>query len=140
MESRLSLVLRNQLSELEKISEGVSAWCRENGVSTAAEFHLHLALDEIVSNVIRYGWKDDGEHQIHVRLSRLEDELTVEVEDDAMPFNPLEVPAADVDRPVGERPIGGLGIYLVRHIMDHVEYRRLEGRNLLVMRKKTDGA
>ena len=139
MESRLSLVLRNQLNELERMSERVSAWCRENGVPTVAEFHLNLALDEVVSNVIRYGWKGDGEHQIRVRLSRLEDELTVEVEDDAMPFNPLNVPAADIDKPLEERPVGGLGIHLVRHIMDSLEYRRLEGKNRLVMKKKTDG-
>ncbi len=139
MESRLSLVLRNHLSELGRMSEAVSAWCRENAVSAAAEFQVTLALDEIVSNVIRYGWKDDGEHQLHVRLSRLENELRVEVEDDGTPFNPLEVPAADVNRPLDERPVGRLGIHLVRQVMDGLDYRRLDGKNLLVMKKKTGG-
>ena len=139
MESRLSILLRNHLSEMERMFEAVSVWCRQNAVSAATEYWMNLALDEIVSNLIRYGWKDDGEHQIHVRISRSEDEVRVEVEDDAAPFNPLEVPEPDIDRPLEERPVGGLGIHLVRQIMDGLDYRRLDGKNLLVMKKKTGG-
>lgn len=139
MERQLSLVLKNHLSELERMSEAVTAWCKKNTVSATAEFHVNLALDEIVSNVIRYGWKDVGEHQLYVRIFRLKDELRVEVEDDATPFNPLEVPAVDINQPLAERPVGGLGIHLVRQIMDGLEYRRFGRKNLLVMRKKTDG-
>ena len=139
MESRLSILLRNHLSEMERMFEAVSVWCRQNAVSAATEYWMNLALDEIVSNLIRYGWKDDGEHQIHVRISRSEDEVSVEVEDDAAPFNPLEVPEPDIDRPLEERPVGGLGIHLVRQIMDGLDYRRLDGKNLLVMKKKTGG-
>ena len=137
MEGGLSLLLRNDLSELKRMSEAVSAWCKGNGVSAAVEFHVNLALDEIVSNSIRYGWKDGGEHQLHVRLSHLANEIRVEVEDDAIPFNPLEVPAPDLDRPMDERLVGGLGIHLVRQVMDGLDYQRLNGKNLVVMKKKT---
>ena len=140
MESRLSLVLRNHLSELKRMSEAVSAWCQENSISSAVEFHVTLALDEIISNVIRYGWKDSGEHEFCVRLSLLDDEVTLEIEDDAPPFNPLEVPVPDLDRPLDERPVGGLGIHLVRQVMDRLEYRWLDGKNLLVMKKKVSCA
>ena len=140
MESPLSLVLRNDLSELERMAQAVSAWCRGNGVSAEAEYQINLALDEIVSNVIRHGWKDEGEHQLLVQVSRTESELTVEVEDDAAPFNPLEAPAPDITKPLEERPVGGLGIHLVRQIMDGLEYRRHDGKNLLVMKRKIAGA
>jgi serine/threonine-protein kinase RsbW len=136
MESRLSLVLRNHLSELKRMSDAVSAWCQGNNISSAVEFHVNLALDEIVSNVIRYGWKDHGEHQFNVRLSLSNDEVTVEVEDDAPPFNPLEAPVPDLDQPLDERPVGGLGIHLVRQITDRLEYQQFDGKNLLVMKKK----
>ena len=136
MESRLSLVLRNHLSELKRMSEAVSAWCRGNNIPSAVEFHVNLALDEIISNIIRYGWKDSGEHQFNIRLSVSNDEVTVEIEDDATPFNPLEVPAPDLNRPLDERPVGGLGIHLVRQVMDGLEYQRFDGKNLLVMKKK----
>lgn len=140
MEGRLSLVLRNCRSELERMSEAVSTWCRDNAIPATAEFYVNLALDEIVSNVIRYGWKDDGGHYVHIRLSRLEDNLVVEVEDDAAPFNPLMVPEVDVNRPLEDRPVGGLGIHLVRNIMDGLEYRRVNGKNLFIMKRKTSGA
>ena len=136
MDSRLSLVLSNHLSELKRMSEAVSAWCRENNISSAVEFHLALALDEIISNIIRYGWKDSGEHQFNVRLSLSNDAVTVEVEDDATPFNPLDVPAPDLNQPLDERPVGGLGIHLVRQVMDGLEYQQFDGKNLLVMKKK----
>lgn len=140
METCLSLVLRNDLSELKRMSEAVSAWCRDNGLSSAAEFHINLALDEIVSNVIRYGWKDSDEHHLDVRLVVLNGEATLEIEDDAAPFNPLEAPAPDLDRHVDERPVGGLGIHLVRQVMDGLGYQRLDGKNQLVLKKKIDGA
>lgn len=140
MESRLSLVLRNDLSELKRMSEAVSAWCQGNNISSAVEFHVNLALDEIISNVIRYGWKDSGDHQFNVRLSLLNDEVTVEIEDNATPFNPLEAPVPDLDRPLDERPVGGLGIHLVRQVMDGLEYQRQDGKNLVVMRKRTGRA
>ena len=140
MENRLSLVLKNHLSELERMSQAVSGWCRGNAVSTTAEFEVNLALDEIVSNVIHHGWKDEGEHEVRVRVTRLEDELTVEVEDDAVSFNPLEVPAPDIDQPLQQRAVGGLGLHLVRQFMDALEYRQRDGKNLLIMRKKIGGA
>ena len=136
MERCFSLVLRNHLSELKRMSDAVSAWSQENNISCAVEFHLALALDEIISNVIRYGWTDSSEHHFNVRLSLLNDELTVEIEDDATPFNPLGVPMPDLDQPLDARPVGGLGIHLVRQVMDGLEYRRLDGKNLLVMKKK----
>ena len=139
MESQLSLVVRNYLGELPKTAETVSAWCKENEVPAAAEFHANLALEEIVSNIIHYGWKDGAEHEIRVRLSRMKDEIRIEVEDDAVPFNPLEAPAVDVNLPLEERPVGGLGIHLVRQIMDSLEYRRLEGKNFFIMHKKITG-
>jgi len=139
MESRLSLVLRNDLSELERLSQAVSAWCQGNAVSAEAEYHVNLALDEIVSNVIRHGWMDGGAHQLQVSLSCAGNELTVAVEDDALPFNPLEVPAPDITKPLEERAVGGLGIHLVRQIMDGLEYRRHDGKNFLVMKKKITG-
>lgn len=140
MANRLSLVLKNHLSELERMSQAVSNWCRANAVSPGAEFQINLALDEVVSNVIHHGWKDNSEHHMCVRLFRLDDELRVEVEDDATSFNPLEVPSPDVDQPLEERAVGGLGIHLVRQCMDGLEYRQSNGKNLLVMKKKLRGA
>ena len=87
--------------------------------------------------MIRYAHDDDGrEHPIVVRLSVREGVLTAHVEDDGRAFNPLEAPAPDIDAGIDERPIGGLGIHLVRSVMSSVEYRREDGRNILIMTKQ----
>ena len=73
-------------------------------------------LDEIVLNVIRHGHDDQGEHEIHVRLRAGPDAVTIMVEDDGKPFNPLDAPPPNLDLPIEQRPIGGLGIFLVKSL------------------------
>jgi anti-sigma regulatory factor (Ser/Thr protein kinase) len=101
---------------------------------------MKLALDEILTNIISYAYDDAKEHIIVIRLSLDQEKWTVEVEDDGRPFNPLNAPEPDTKQLLGERPIGGLGIYLVRKLIDELEYRRQNDRNILVMRLKVKGA
>ena len=143
METELTIALKNDLGELERVSTQLDAFGRQHGLSNAALFELHLALDELLTNVVSYGYADNAEHEIVVRLTIAPPDggrcIEVTIEDDARPFNPLEALAPDVDAPVAERPIGGLGIYLVRRVMDDLEYRRERGKNVLVMRKTVAG-
>lgn len=139
MTDRVTLTLKNDLAELERVAAAVDAFGKRRNLPATALFDLHLALDEVLTNVVSYGYDDDREHEIVVRLmlpardgSQL---IEVEVEDDGRPFNPLEAAAPDVTAPVEERPIGGLGIYLVRRVMDDLEYQRRQDKNVLVMRK-----
>ena len=101
-------------------------------------FDVHLALEEIVTNVISYGFQDQEEHHIRLGLYLEGGELRAEVEDDGKAFNPLEVTSPDAERPLTERPAGGLGIHLVRDLIDEITYQRQQGRNVLVMRKKVE--
>jgi anti-sigma regulatory factor (Ser/Thr protein kinase) len=93
-------------------------------------------LEEIITNVISYGYKDGLGHEISVRLSWKDPNIKVEVEDDGRPFNPLEAPPPDMVKPLAERNVGGLGIHLVREMMDELEYRRESDKNILVLRTK----
>src|SRR5207247_7141174 len=88
-------------------------------------------LDEIVINIISHGYDDQREHQILVTLALENGVLAIRVEDDGRPFNPLDVPGPNLDLPIEERPIGGLGIYIARSIADQMDFRRDSGRNLL---------
>ena len=139
MSRQLTLTLKNDLAELARVSGVVDEFGERNAIPAAALFDLHLALDEILTNIVSYGYDDDHEHAIIVRLTlaaaQQPQRIDVEVEDDGRPFNPLEAPEPAVNRPLQERPIGGLGIYLVRRVMDSLEYRRQQGKNVLVMRK-----
>jgi len=132
----MSVTLVNDRSEVERLSRLVDAFGVAEGLQPDAIFSVNLALDAVVTNIIRYAHDDGRQHPIVVRLTLVPGVLTVEVEDDGRAFNPLEAPAPDLHASIEDRPIGGLGIHLVRSVMTSVEYRREDGRNLLTMKKR----
>ena len=136
MTASMSVTLVNELSEIERLGRLVDAFGEAEGLAADSIFSVNLALDEVVTNVIRYGHDNDGQqHAIVVRLALDDGVLTAEVEDDGRAFNPLDAPAPDINASLEDRPIGGLGIHLVRSVMTSVEYRRENGRNVLTMKK-----
>jgi anti-sigma regulatory factor (Ser/Thr protein kinase) len=132
------LLVRNDVSELGRVAAEVALFAAEHGVAEKDLFDVTLALDEVLTNVVWYAFDDDLEHQIAVRLAFAAGELTLEVEDDGRAFDPLEVSLAEEELglDVEERRIGGLGMYLVRHAMDALVYRREMGKNRLTMTKR----
>lgn len=132
----LSVSLKNDLAEIERLSQLVEALGEREQLSPDLLYAMNLALDEILTNVISYGYEDDAEHQIEVRVVITSDEVVAEVEDDARPFDPTAAPAANTAAALAEREIGGLGIHFVRQLMDHVEYHRADQKNRLIMSKK----
>ena len=131
----LEINLNNKLSELERFNRSLTEFGRQHGLAPKVVQDLNLALEEILTNIISYGYTDNCEHEIKVRLSMQPEEVRVDVEDDGQPFNPLAAPEADTTKPLEERTIGGLGIHLVRKLMDGLEHQRQEGKNLLIIKK-----
>lgn len=136
MSGPLSVTLVNQRSEIERLSRFVDAYGEANDLPPDLTFAMNLALDEVLTNIILHGYDDQREHTILVQLGLVDDTLSAEVEDDGRPFNPMDAPPVDVDAVIEDRPIGGLGIHIVRSTMDVLEYRRQEGRNIFIMRKR----
>jgi len=136
MKQKLSIQIKNNLSGLERLNLILAEFGERYHLPSKVLFNLNLALEEILTNIISYGYDDREEHEIIVRLSLEQGELTVEVEDDGRPFNPLEALEPDLNKPLEERPVGGLGIHLVRKLMDELAYQRQEGRNLLLIKIK----
>ena len=97
---------------------------------------LVLALDEVVTNIILHGYEDPAGQEVEARLTVRESLLTAEVEDAGRAFNPLDAPTPDLSAPLDERALGGLGIHLVKSLMDRVEYRRDGEKNVLTVRKR----
>jgi sigma-B regulation protein RsbU (phosphoserine phosphatase) len=135
MRKELQINLSNKLSELESFNQSLSEFGRRHGLTPRVVHDLNLAFEEILTNIISYGYTDNREHEIKVHLSLQPGEVKAEVEDDGQPFNPLEAPEADTAQSLEERTIGGLGIHLVRKLMDGLEYQRQEGKNRLLMKK-----
>jgi anti-sigma regulatory factor (Ser/Thr protein kinase) len=136
MREPLSLHLKNDVEEIGRMVQEVAAWCHRLALPEDSEFEIDLVLDELVSNVIRHGLKDSKEHFIDVNVSCDGHDLILQVEDDGVPFNPLDSPTPDINQPIEERGIGGLGIHLVRQIMDQLSYERRGGKNYIFVRKK----
>jgi len=130
------ITLRNNLSEIERLASAVMQFGRDNSFSDKDIFDINLALEEVVNNIISYAYKDKNEHQINIHLELEGAELVLKVEDDGIPFNPLEVPEPDINKPLEERQPGGLGLFFVRNMTYKMEYRRDKDKNIFIMRKK----
>lgn len=129
--------LKNDLTEIERLTQQVERFGEEHDLAPKVVFDLQLALEEVFTNIVSYGYEDDQVHEVHVEIAVQDGTVTVRVEDDGRPFDPLQKPPPDVTAPLEERAVGGLGIYLVRKLMDSAEYRREGGRNILLLSKKS---
>ncbi len=134
MEKRLTI--ENQLENLTQVASFVEEICEELGLGADWVFNLNLVLEEAMTNVIMYAYPEGEKHEIWLLVQKEPDSmLTLVLEDEGIAFDPTEVPDADVTLSAEERPIGGLGIFLIRQIMDEVTYERANNRNILTMRK-----
>jgi serine/threonine-protein kinase RsbW len=132
----MRILVKNEISAIEPLSRVVSDFCLQHGLSDAMRDDINLALDEVVANVIIHGFTDSAEHDIIVRLSLDSGTVSVSVEDEGTPFNPLNAPEPDLSLPIEQRRVGGLGLHLVRNIMDELKYERRGERNCLFMKKR----
>ena len=136
MES-VSLKIAPELDQLERITAAVEEFAERDDWPPDLTFKVNLVLDELSVNVVNYG---GNASEIEVSLASDGDQVRVEIADDGKPFDPLhEAPEPDIDAPLEDRPIGGLGIYLVREMMDELYYSRENGKNRLAMVKRKDG-
>ena len=135
----LSLTRGNRLDEIAGVTERIEAFGAMHGLTAEDLFKLTLALDEVVTNIISYAYDDANDHQIEIRMDLNGTSVTVRVEDDGRAYNPLDAPKPELGADIEDRSIGGLGVHIVRSIMDELEYRREGGRNILIMRKRTPG-
>jgi serine/threonine-protein kinase RsbW len=100
---------------------------------------FELALEEIFMNIVMHGSRPELAPRVEVSLHRDAESVTMTVEDDGPEFDPLSLPPPDVTASLADRRVGGLGVFLVRKMMDNVSYARIAGRNQLRMSKRLDG-
>lgn len=136
--NNISFTFENNLSELDGLCRQVEAFAKKQDLSPKDIHEIHLCLEEHFTNIIAHGYTDDEMHWIEVTLSVEDENFVIRIEDDGIPFNPNEAPAPDLECPLEEREIGGLGVYLTRHFMDNLVYQRCGGKNVLIMIKRID--
>lgn len=130
----LSIAVVNDVPAVSRATEQVEAFCRCRGIADAVARKFTLALDETLTNAVSYGFPQGGRHSIAVRIEHRAGYLTATVSDDGAPFDPLAQATPDVHAPIAQRQVGGLGIHLLRTLMETVAYRRHGDRNELTFR------
>ncbi len=129
------LKLKNQISELERVNQFVEEIGDELGLDMELQMNLNLVMEEMVSNVIFYAYPQGTEAEIELVAESDGKEVTFVLSDSGKEFDPTMKEAVNTDINPAERDIGGMGIFIVKNIMNKVTYQRLKGKNLLTMKK-----
>ena len=132
---KVSFKLKSNLSELDALCQNLEKFGQSMGLSKKCVFETNLALDELFTNIISYGFDDKNEHTISITIALQNDDLVVHIEDDGIPFNPTNAETPDLECSIEECRIGGLGIHLAKNLMDEVCYQRCKDKNLLTLKK-----
>jgi anti-sigma regulatory factor (Ser/Thr protein kinase) len=135
MPDELTLQVKTTLSAIQSAHETASEWLSGRGVPAEGEYLANLAIEELVTNTMKYGHDDQNEHVVEIKLALEDGELVLTVTDDGHPFDPLSWPEPETRLPIEDLPIGGLGIHLLRQIADSMQYARVGDKNRLTLRK-----
>ena len=134
--AQLSLSVAGSKAGLAKVFESFEEFSSAHGIPDAVRRPMQVALDELLSNTVRCGKVGDRDLVIEVGFRLDPEDLRVEVADDGTPFNPLARESPDTTLPLEQRPVGGLGVMLVKHLVDEIAYDREGGRNHVLLRKR----
>jgi len=137
MDARQILTVPGTLDGVRQAAEGFDAFAAAQGLARGEVWPFQVALDEVLSNVVRHGLSEASDPPpIELEIHLQGGEIELVIVDRAPEFNPLDVAEPDLGQGIEERPIGGLGIAFVRKLMDSVEYARQGDRNRLRLRRK----
>lgn len=131
----LTLEVANTLASIEAVNLDFNALAATHALPDDVRRVFNIAFDDLLNNIISYGFEDERPHLIRVDVVLAPTFVEATISDDGVAFDPFAVAPPDLDEDLDERRIGGLGIHLVRSMMDEVHYRRSDGRNVVVVRK-----
>ena len=138
MSAKLSIKVKSDREELDGITSAVEAFSADEDWSTDLLFRINLVIEELVLNIIDYGY-DDNDHEIELNFNSDANSVTIDITDEGRAFDPLnDAPEPDVNSPLEDRHVGGLGVYLARTMMDELTYRRENSRNHLTLVKRRE--
>ncbi len=130
------LIIKNEISELSSLASFVEELGEKYELEMAMTMNLNLALEEVISNIILYAYPQKMSEEISIVFKLLDKMLIFVVSDYGVEFDPTQMEEADISLSAEERNIGGLGIFLVKQLMDEVKYERIDNKNVLTIKKK----
>jgi sigma-B regulation protein RsbU (phosphoserine phosphatase) len=131
--ANLTVSIENKLENIADVTEHFDKFSEEQNISMAVNQKVDLAIDDLVNNIISYGYSDEKVHTIDITFKRMESELIIIIEDDAAPFNPFDTEKNDTHLAIDDREIGGLGIHLVKNLMNSCQYQRKANKNVVAL-------
>lgn len=131
-----SIIIANEISEIGKLNAFIEEIGNEFSLGPDVVFNLTLVLEEAVVNIINYAYPKEDHEWIYLSARMHDDSIVLVLTDTGKEFDPTMAPDADISLSADEREIGGLGIFLIRQIMNEVKYERIEGKNILILQKK----
>ena len=136
--NKVVINIRNDISELHEIIAVLEEVSEKWDLSAKSAMHINLALEEIITNIIFYGFNDKEEHRISLEFIKEKNRVEIIITDDGIPFDlPATVDFLDKDKTSENRKIGGLGIHFVKTLMDSMSYKRKDEKNILTLYKET---
>ncbi|HEY3370440.1 MAG TPA: ATP-binding protein [Prolixibacteraceae bacterium] len=128
-------VIENQVEELTPLAEKIEVLAEKWQLSQALAMNINLAIEEALINIISYAFPENGTHEIKLSVTLGNNLLEIKITDNGIPFNPLSHQQPDITLSAEERPVGGLGIFLISQIMDKMHYTRQKNQNILTLNK-----
>ena len=133
----VEISLVNDLREIAGVAVQIDEFCAARDLGPQVSYAVNLSIDEILTNTISYGYDDDDPHRIEIIVRLEETKLAVVIVDDSAAFDLSNAPEVDLGASLDDRALGGLGLFLVHQMMDAVEYRRVDGCNVVTLTKNT---
>ena len=133
---RKQIILQNEVQQVPRLAEFIDEVCETAGLDMATTMKLNLAVEEAVVNVMNYAYPQGTVGDIYIEVQVDNNQLEFIISDSGTPFDPTTKAEVDTTLSAEERTIGGLGIHLVRNIMDSINYERVNGKNILALIKK----
>lgn len=135
MENREKITLSNKIEELTALASKIEELAENWQLPMPLTMNINLVLEEAVTNIISYAYPSNEIQKINIEISINNSNLQIIITDQGIAFDPTSNAEPDIHLPAAERPIGGLGIFLITKIMDTVEYQRIDETNQLTLQK-----
>jgi serine/threonine-protein kinase RsbW len=134
MDQSFEMTIGSDIEEIPAVSARFEGAMKEHGFYPEEILDTQLAVEEVITNIILHGYEETG-GEIQISCTITSQRIGIRVTDSAPPFDPLSIPEPDLEENMEDRKIGGLGVYLLRQVMDEISYRYEDGKNILTMVK-----
>ena len=131
-----TLTLHNDVQEIPRLATFIEEIAENHAIDMATSMNLNLAMEEAVVNVMNYAYPKESVNNIDITAEVNDEEISFSIADSGIPFDPTQKGEPDLSLDAEDRPIGGLGIHLVRQLMDTLDYRYENGHNILTLKKR----